>query len=75
MTKLLDQAFETLRGLPPQMQDELARMVLQVAGEAQPVFQLSAEEEASFEGSLAQEDRGEFASDEEIQAIWAKHGL
>ncbi len=75
MTKLLEQAFDTVRGLPPEMQDELARLLLQLAGEDQPVLQLSAEEEASFDESLAQADRGEFATDEQMRAIWAKHGL
>jgi hypothetical protein len=75
MTKLLEQAVETVRGLPPEIQDELARMLLQLAGEDQPVLQLNAEESASFDVSLAQADRGEFASDEQVRAIWAKHGL
>jgi hypothetical protein len=75
MTKLLEQAVETVRGLPPEMQDDLARMLLQLAGEDQPVLQLSAAEEASFDESLAQADRGEFATDEQVRAIWAKHGL
>jgi len=75
MTKLLEHAVETVRGLPPEMQDDLARMLLQFAGEDQPVVQLTAEEEASFEESLAQADRGQFATDEQVRAIWAKHGL
>ena len=75
MTKLLERVFATVRGLPPEMQDELARMLLQLAGENQPVLELSAEEEASFEKSLAQADRGEFATDAQVRAIWAKHGL
>ena len=75
MTKLLEQAVETVRGLPPEIQDELARMLLLLAGEDQPTLQLSPEEEASFEESLAQAERGEFATDEQVRAIWAKHGL
>ena len=43
--------------------------------EDQSVLQLSAEEAASFDESLAQADRGEFATDEQVRAIWAKHGL
>jgi predicted transcriptional regulator len=39
------------------------------------VLQLSAEEEASFDESLFQAERGEFATDEQVRAIWAKHGL
>ena len=75
MTKLLEHALETVPGLPPEMQDELARMLLQFAGEEQPVIQLTAKEEASFQESFAQADRGEFATDELVRAIWAKHGL
>jgi hypothetical protein len=75
MTELLRHAVETVGALPPAMQDEFARLLLQLAGEEQPVIQLTAEEEASFEESLAQAARGEFATDEEVRAVWAKHGL
>jgi hypothetical protein len=75
MTKLLEQAVEAARALPPAMQDELARMLLQFAGEDQPVIQLTAEEASSLATSLAQAARGEFATDEQVRAIWAKHGL
>jgi hypothetical protein len=36
---------------------------------------LSADEEASFEASFAQAEYREFATDDQIKAIWAKHGL
>jgi hypothetical protein len=75
MTKLLEQAVETVRGLPPEVQDELARVLLQLAGRDQPVVQLSAADEASLAESLAQADRGEFATDEQVRAIWAKYDL
>jgi hypothetical protein len=75
MTKLLEQAVETVRGLPPEVQDELAIILLQLAGKDQPVLQLSAADQASFEESLAQADRGEFATDEQVRAVWAKHKL
>ncbi|QGM45667.1 hypothetical protein [Methylocystis heyeri] len=41
----------------------------------QSVVPLSADEEASFAASFAQAERGEFASDEQVRAVWAKHGL
>jgi predicted transcriptional regulator len=75
MTKLLEQAVETVRGLPPDVQDELARILLQLAGKDQPVVQLSPADEASLEESLAQADRGEFATNEQVRAIWAKYNL
>jgi hypothetical protein len=75
MTKLFEQAVETVRGLPSEVQDDLARLLLQLAGEDQPMLQLSAAEAASFDESLGQAERGEFATDEQVRAIWAKHGL
>ncbi|AVT82999.1 hypothetical protein KQX63_20685 [Rhodopseudomonas palustris] len=75
MTKLFEQAIETVRGLPAEQQDALARLVMQFAAVDQPALELSAEEAASFDESLAQAERGEFATEEQIRAIWAKHGL
>jgi len=75
MTKLLEQAFEKARKLSPAMQDEIANAVLALIAEARPTLQLSAEEEATLEESLAQAERGEFATDEEVRVIWVKHGL
>jgi hypothetical protein len=58
------------------MQEAIARPVLQLTGyEDQPVIQLTSEEAASFDESFAQAARDEFATDEQMRAIWAKHGL
>lgn len=75
MTRLLEQAVETVRILPDEVQDELARMLLQFAGVEQPPYELTPEEEADLNASLAEAERGEFATDEEVRAMWAKHGL
>jgi hypothetical protein len=75
MTVLLEKAIESVRALPAEMQDSLARMLLQFAGVDQSTIELTAEETASFDESIAQADRGEFATDERIRSIWAKHGL
>ncbi|ABD06177.1 hypothetical protein RPB_1467 [Rhodopseudomonas palustris HaA2] len=75
MTRLLDQAIESVRELSADRQDELARLLLQFAGIEQPTLDLTPEEAASFDESLAQAEHGEFASDEQVRAIWAKHGL
>lgn len=73
MTALLDQAIASVRDLPDDAQDAVARLLLDLVAE-DPV-ELTAEEAASFEASLAQAERGEFASDEAVRTIWAKHGL
>jgi predicted transcriptional regulator len=76
MTKLFELAIETARRLSPEAQDEIARVVLEFAHDAgQRVIQLTPEEEASFDESLAQAERGEFATDDQVRAVWAKHGL
>ena len=75
MTDLLERAVATARGLPPEMQDDIARMVLLYAGEDQPVIRLTPDEEASFAESRSQAARREFASDEQVRAVWAKYGL
>jgi hypothetical protein len=43
--------------------------------DGRPLVWLTAEEDAALDESLEQAERGEFASDEEVRAIWAKHGL
>jgi hypothetical protein len=76
MTKLLDQAVEAARRLPPGDQDDIARAIMQLAGadEAAPV-PLTPDERHAVAKSKAAAARGEFATDEEVRAVWAKHGL
>ncbi len=76
-TDLLQSAIDTVRGLPAETQDEIARAMLALAqltdfaGEPE----LDAEIDDELLESLAEADRGDFASDEEVRAVWAKHGL
>jgi hypothetical protein len=67
MTGLLDHAVETVRALPPDEQDDIARFVLQLAGNEQPVMHLTDEEKASFAkvARRGEAARREFASDEQ----------
>ena len=46
----------------------------QFAGIEQTPIPSTAEEEADLDASLAEAERGEFATDEEVRAIWAKYG-
>lgn len=54
------------------MQDELARLLLQVAGEEQAVIQLTPEEHADRAEADVEIARGEFATDEQMRPILAK---
>jgi predicted transcriptional regulator len=76
MTKLLDQALEAARTLPPATQDDIARVILRLAGsDDQAPVPLTPEEEAAIDTSKAAAARGEFATDQEVSAVWANHGL
>ena len=72
MTKLLERAVDSVRALPPEVQDELARLLLQVAGEEQPVIRLTPEERADLVEADAEIARGEFATDDQMRSILAK---
>lgn len=75
MTTLMDKAIDALRHVPSDAQDDLARLVLQLTGNEQPPYVCTPEEDAELAVSEAEADRGEFATDEQVRAIWAKHGL
>jgi hypothetical protein len=76
MTKLLDEAMEVVRRLPSDDQDDIARAIMQLAGSDLPApVVLSPEEREAIARSKAAADRGEFATDEQVRAVWAKHGL
>ena len=76
MTKLLEQALEAMRVLSADEQDDIARVILQLAGRETPApIELSQDERRAIDKSKAAAARGEFASDEQVRAVWAKHGL
>lgn len=74
MTKLLDTAIEAARQLTPAEQDELARTILEIVREARDdVYVLSDEEQAAIEVGRAAAARGEFATDEQVEALLSKY--
>jgi hypothetical protein len=76
MTKLLEQALEAARSLPPDAQDHIAHVVLRLAGaDDETPLPLTLEEQAAITVSKAAAARGEFATDEQVRAVWAEHGL
>ena len=73
MTKLLNQAFEATRKLPPDAQDDIARVVLRLAGaDDEPPVSLRPEEQTAI---APQRLPPRVATDEQVRAVWAKHGL
>ena len=73
MTRLLDEAVAKARRLPGAAQEEIARVLMTLAGEEPPPIQLTPEEERDLTEALAEAEHGEFASDEAMRALWAKY--
>jgi hypothetical protein len=75
VTKLLELAIDAARQLSADEQDDIARAIIRLAGagDAAPA-PLTAEERAAIERSKEAAARGDFASDDEVRAVWAKHG-
>ena len=72
MTKLLEEALEAVRQLPPDSQDEIARAMLQLAanhGEPEPID--PAHLPAVLQG-LDQAKRRQFATDDEVEAAFRR---
>lgn len=73
MTKLLDRAIAKIRKLPEAAQDELAELMLALATRAKRPIHLDDDTRSAIREGLSQARRGEFASDEEIAAIFKPH--
>lgn len=76
MTELLTKAFAELNKLSSERQDELARMLLELVATDGRIdsFILTPEQEAGLREAIERADRGEFASDEEVEAVYRKFG-
>ncbi len=73
MTRLLEKALETVSELTVEEQDEIARVIFDVIGDADAApYVLSDGDRAAIEHSRKQAARGEFATDAEVEAVFAK---
>jgi DNA-binding TFAR19-related protein (PDSD5 family) len=72
MTKLLQEALEAVRLLPPENQDEIARAMLAMVGEETTPEEIDPAHLADVLESLAQAKRREFATDAEVEAAFRR---
>ena len=72
MTELLEQAIAQVRSMPEAEQDSVALLILAHAEKAKGIYNLSSEEKAAIRQGRAEAARGAFASDEEMEALWAE---
>ena len=74
MTKALEQAIAKVRELPEADQDLAADFLFALAEKQSEPEKLDAETRAAILEGLAQAERGEFVSDEEMAAFFRQRG-
>jgi hypothetical protein len=75
ISERLKKALEAVKAWPSDRQDAAAEVLEHMNQLATSPYQLSEEERADLEEALAEARRGEFASDAEVAAMFARHGL
>ena len=70
MIKVLENILARAATWPKEAQEELARVAREIELEHADLYKLSDEERAAIEEGLAQADRGEFVTDEEMEAFF-----
>lgn len=72
MTDQLDLAFAAVRKLDPVRQEEIAAMLLSLAADSEEPEDIDPEHLPHVLEGLAQAERGEFVSDKDIAATFAR---
>lgn len=72
---MTDKAVAQAQTLAPEVQDEIARLMLAFVGEDAPLDRFTPEEEAELDASEAAAAGGDLATESEVRAIWDRHGL
>ena len=71
--KTLDALMKRAASWPEEAQAELVRFMIDTEAKHFGVFRLDDEDRARIERSLAAADRGEFATDEEVAALFRRY--
>lgn len=77
MTKLLQEVIERVRNWPDDRQDQAARVLLDLEAQQASNYRLTPEQVKEVEDIRKQLREGtmQFATDEEMAALWKKCGL
>jgi predicted transcriptional regulator len=76
MIKVLEEAIEKVKKLPKDRQAYAAEILEDIVADADgEIFPIPEEHMAGVLEGLGQAQRGEFASDEEMEALWKKWRL
>jgi predicted transcriptional regulator len=74
-TKTMQEAIEVLRELPEERRETVARAILDYASQDDGIYHLSHVERAEVRAGLVEIERGEIASDKEVQSVYKRIGL
>jgi hypothetical protein len=72
MTELMEKALAAMRHWPEARQNEAAAMLLALDRLGAGLYNASEEELSAIDEALEQAERGEFASDAEVEAVFAR---
>ena len=75
MTKMVEEAIEALKDLPEDQQVTVARAILDYASHDDGNYHLTEDERREVRAGLAEIQRGELASDEEVASAYQRMGL
>jgi hypothetical protein len=75
MTKLLEEGIKAVRELPEERQDAAGELLLAIAEQSKTTYRLTPQQIEEVRHAIAEADRGEFATDEEMAELWKKCGL
>lgn len=75
VSKRLERVFEATKAWPLHQQEAAADVLERMDDLARKPYLLSADERADLEEALQEASRGEFASDAEVTAMFARHWL
>lgn len=75
MTKVLEDAIEKVRRLPEDRHAHVAEILEQIAAFGSEPFVVPESHRAAVLQGLAEAERGEYVSDEDMAALWKKCGL
>jgi DNA-binding protein H-NS len=73
MIKALEQAIEKLKTLSAERQEYAAQVLEQIANAGDEIYRMSDEERRLVREGLAELDSGEFASEDDVRAVFDKY--
>jgi hypothetical protein len=68
----IDAVLDRVHSWPKERQEDAVRLLLAMEAEDTAPYVLTEEERTDLQEALLEADRGEFASDEEVEAVFAR---